>query len=94
MRHTKNRKDPGSNPTRRSVVPWDPTSLRGFRWPSSRIHKQNNDWHWVSEIALLWVYLLPLLMVKYEQFENIFSMLPHLKLVGFKREVSHGVFYL
>ena len=35
-RCSKNRKVPGSNPTRRSDGPRDPTSLRGSRWPPGR----------------------------------------------------------
>ena len=35
-RCSKNRKVPGSNPTRRSAGLRDPTSLRGSRWPSGR----------------------------------------------------------
>ena len=35
-RCSKNRKVPGSIPTRRSAGLWDPTSLRGSRWPSGR----------------------------------------------------------
>ena len=39
-RYPENRKDPGSNPARRSAGLWDPTSLRDSRWPSGRIKNQ------------------------------------------------------
>ena len=41
-RCSKNQKVPGSNSTRRSAGLRDPTSLRGFRWPSGR--KCNTQW--------------------------------------------------
>ena len=43
---------PGSNPTRRLVGLRDPTSLRGFRWPSCRICK-------TQVINIRWVRLPP-----------------------------------
>ena len=43
LRYTKDQKDPGSNPTRRSAGFWDPALLRGFRCPRAESRIKCNE---------------------------------------------------